>query len=155
MFAKDVMSAPVITVMVGSLLRDVAGVLEEHHISGVPVVDSNGDMIGIVTEFDLIKKGQEMRVVSLVSSFGWFAPSTPVSNIAQFVEGLATIGNIPVEDVMTRHVVTVNEDTSLEEIAHIMVRRGVNRIPVVRGSEVVGIVTRRDLIAAIVKLTER
>jgi CBS domain-containing protein len=148
------MKSPVVVVKRGSKLGDVAGVFQENHISGAPVVAEDGRIVGIVTEYDIIKKSQELRIIGLLDTSGWVSPHTSVNNIARFVQGLCTIHDIPVEEAMTRDVIAVERDTALEQVARLMVNRRVNRLPVLEDGRPVGIITRKDLIWAIVNLCD-
>lgn len=155
MKAKDVMKSPVITVRPGDTLAEVARLLDEHKISGFPVVDDQGRLVGVVSEYDLINRSQRVQVRMLREPFGWISPHTTLDEIARFTRGLCEIGETPVEAVMTRKVITVNEDDSLESVARLMGRRKINRVPVLRQGKVVGIISRGDLIWAMANLCER
>lgn len=154
MKARDVMRSPVITVKQGTSLGEVAGLFQEKRISGAPVVDEAGRLVGIITEYDLLQRSQQLRVVGLMDTTGWISPQTPVEHIAKFVQGLCTIHDTKVEDVMTRKVTTVDVETPLEDVARLMVAKKINRLPVLDNGELVGIISRRDLIWAVVNLCE-
>ncbi len=154
MLARDVMNRPVITVYEHDTLADVTRMLEEHGISGLPVLNRDGQMVGIVTEHDLLDHSQQLQVRVSASALGWISPYSSLEEIARYTQGLATIGNTPVHKVMTRKVLTVQEDECLETVAQIMARRRINRVPVMRKDELVGIITRGELIRAIGKLSE-
>lgn len=110
--------------------------------------------MGIVTEYDLLQRSQELRVVGLMDTAGWISPQTPIERIAKFVQGLCTIHDTKVDEVMTRDVITVDADMSLEKVAGLMVRHKINRVPVVEDGRLVGIVGRGDVIWAVVNLCE-
>lgn len=154
MQASDVMKSPVVTVPLGTSLGEVANLFQQHGINGMPVVDADGRMVGIITEYDLIKKSRELRVVGLMDTAGWVSPHTKVEHIAKFVQGLCSVRDITVDEAMTRDVVSVREDASLEAVARLMVNRKINRVPVVRDNRVVGMITRTDLVWAMVNLCE-
>ena len=154
MLAKDVMQSPVITVSPADTLRQAAAVLAANRISGAPVVDSQGVLVGIITEHDLIRKSQELRVALTRDPFGWVSPHTPTEEIATFTRGLCTVGEVPVEQAMTRRVITVDETDSVESVAKLMMNRKVNRVPVMRGAQLVGIITRANLVWAMVSMCE-
>jgi CBS domain-containing protein len=136
MRAKDVMTSPVTTISAGATVRDAAKLLINAQVSALPVVDRRNAMAGIVSEVDLIRRvvGESNDPTQLHAHLG-----DPDS---QEVLSLA------VSDIMTRDVVTATEETSLEDVATLMLERQTKRIPIVRESEVVGIVSRIDLVKA-------
>jgi CBS domain-containing protein len=139
--AKDVMTSPVITLRPGTPLREAAEVFLRHHISGAPVVDETGRLVGIVTEADLLRREAQPMPEARRGflSFLW--------RDVQLRAGRT----VRVEEVMTREVITATEDTPVRELARRMLLRRVNRIPVVREGKVVGIVTRADVLKAFVR----
>lgn len=154
LLASDVMKSPVITVRSGATLAEVAQVFQENNISGAPVVDEGGRMVGIVSEHDLLRKSQELRVASWRDPFGWVSPHATLDEIARFTKGLCTVADTKVDDVMTRRVQTVAPDESLENVCRLMIAKKVNRVPVVKRGRLVGIISRADLIWAMVNLCE-
>ncbi len=155
MKAKDVMKTPVVSVKKDATLFEVARLLDEKKISGAPVVDDDGQLVGIISELDLIRRSQELTVSSYRDPLTWISPYTSIEDLASFRQGLCEIGGNLVQEVMTRRVVTVDEDDSLEQAAKIMAKRRINRIPVLRDGRVVGIITRGDLVWAMGNLCER
>jgi CBS domain-containing protein len=111
MIVKDVMTTQVITVKEAQTRQQVAHLLTQHRISGVPVVKNGNVVVGVVTEYDIIAK-----------------------------EGLR------VRDIMTRSVISVSEDTDLEEVSRIFVHEHIKRLLVLDHGKLVGIVSRADLI---------
>ncbi|MDQ7842335.1 MAG: CBS domain-containing protein [Armatimonadota bacterium] len=139
--AKTIMTAPVITVTPQTPVREAARLLVERHISGLPVVDENGCLVGIVTEADfLYKEATPKPSEPLLRWFGRSLWLERLTGAARKAEG-RTVG-----EVMTHNVITAEEDTPVQVLAALMVRYGVNRIPIVRGRQVVGIVTRADVL---------
>jgi len=139
--AKAIMTTPVITVTPQTPVRDAARLLVERHISGLPVVDDDGLLVGIVTEADfLYKEATPKPPEPLLRWFGRSLWLERLTGAARKVEG-RTVG-----EVMTHNVITAEEDTPVQVLASRMVRFGVNRIPIVRGRRVVGIVTRADVL---------
>lgn len=139
--ARDIMTAPVVTVAPQAPIRDAVRILLERHISGLPVVDGDGRLVGIVTEADLLIKEATPRPEEPVLQ--WFGRSLWLERrvtVHRKAEG-RTVG-----EVMTRNVVTAEEATPAHDLASRMVRFGINRLPIVRGAQVVGIVTRADVL---------
>jgi CBS domain-containing protein len=142
MNAGDVMTRNVVTVTPETMVADLVTILLTRNFSGVPVVDFDGKLVGIVTEADLIRRselGTERK------RGGWLAFFTATSTMAQdYVRSHAT----KVGDLMTPEVVAVTRDASLAEIADLMEERHVRRVPVTEDGRVVGIVSRANLLRA-------
>jgi CBS domain-containing protein len=135
MRAKDVMTTPVVTVSPSTRLKDVAALFVERGISAVPVVDEADELIGIVSEYDL---------VPLEAARDPRAHVIPIGHAHRDVPRTAA-------EVMTREVVCAPPDADAGEIARLMLKRGVKSIPIVEGKWVVGIVSRRDLLRVLAR----
>lgn len=138
---RHVMTREVISVAPETPLRDVARLLGEHQISGVPVVDADGACIGVVSEADLLVK-QLNRQQPTRLSLEWFLSAPP--DLGELRRRTA----ITAAEAMTAPALTIEADRPLREAAALMVDRGVNRLPVVSGTALVGMVTRADLVRA-------
>lgn len=144
MKARDVMVSPVITVDENETVRDVARLLVEKRISAVPVVDSAGKVVGIVTEADLMHRTE----TGTERPYSWwlslFLGDRTIA--ADYVKSHATT----VKDVMTRDVKTADPDTPLFEIADLFGENHIKRVPIVsKAGNIVGIVSRANIIQAI------
>ncbi len=143
MKARDVMVAPVITVRPDSSVHDVAKIFVDMHVSGVPVLDGHGKLVGIVTEGDLLHRtesGTERR------RHWWLLPLLGDDTLAlDYVKSHSR----KVADVMTKRVITASPDTPLHEIATMLEANSIKRIPIVHNGELVGIVSRANLIQAV------
>jgi CBS domain-containing protein len=146
MKAKEVMSSTVISVQPDATILQAARQMLQHHISGLPVIDKRGEMVGILSEGDFLRR-RETRTERKRSR--WLEFLMGPGKLA--VEYSHSHGS-KVADVMTTDVHTVTEDTDLEDIVELMERRRIKRVPVVRGKKVVGIVTRSNLMHAMVSL---
>jgi len=143
MLARDVMVSPVITVSPAATAKEVAELLLEKHISAVPVVDREQRLVGIVSEGDLLHRmetGTERRRSWWLEGF--------TSNHTLAIEYIKAHGRT-VADIMTRKVITVSPGTPLHEIATLMESNAVKRVPVVENGQLVGIVSRANLIQAV------
>lgn len=144
MQAKDVMTSQVVTVELDTPVAEIAKRLMQRRISAVPVVDAEGRPIGIVSEGDLMRRpesGGERH------PSWWLALLTePETQAREYVKSHGGHAR----DVMTRELVTVTEEASLEEIAMLLEKHHIKRVPVVREGKLVGIVSRANLLRGIV-----
>jgi CBS domain-containing protein len=144
MFAKDVMSSPVISIGPELPVLETAALLVRHRIGGLPVI-AEGRLLGIVTESDLLHR-YEIGTDSGWDSRSWWRRMLGSERLpAQYVKSHGGCARY----VMTRDVVFVAEHTRLSEIADLFDVHGIGRVPVVAGHRVVGIVTRADLLKTI------
>jgi CBS-domain-containing membrane protein len=148
MRATDVMTENVITVTPETSVQDLADLLGKHGISGVPVVDASNTLIGIVSESDLLHRtetGTEGR--SERRRARWLDALISDHNVAR--DYLKSHGRT-VADVMTRDVITVADTSGLAEIADLLDSKRIRRVPVVRDGKLIGIVSRANLVRAVV-----
>lgn len=142
MKARDVMVAPVVTVTPSQSARDVAILFARHRISAVPVVDEKGRVVGIVSEGDLMRRSEtdtERR------PSWWLSVFTSDDVLAnEYIRAHAR----KVSDLMTKSVITAAPDTLLSKIATILERNAIKRVPIVSNGQLVGIVSRANLVQA-------
>ncbi|MCB4769612.1 CBS domain-containing protein [Ancylobacter sp. Lp-2] len=142
MRVKDVMTTTIISVSPEHGVKKATKLMLDHSVSGLPVVDDDGRIVGIITEGDLIRRTE------LVSNS--LAVSEETENSADEIAGAyLKRTSWRVGDVMTGDVITVSEDTSLMDVARLMHERSIKRIPVTREDKVIGIVSRIDLLHVI------
>ena len=146
--AKDIMTRDVITVKPTTTIEEMARIFIEKKVSGAPVVDDNGDVIGIVTENDLISQNKRLHIPTVVRLFDAFIMLESPSKIEKEIKKMAAV---TVSDICVRDVITVAEDTAVEDIATIMSEKKVHLIPVVEGKKVRGIIGKIDIIKGMVK----
>ena len=144
MFAKDVMSSPVISIGPELPVLDIAALLVRHRIGGLPVM-AEGRLLGIITESDLLHRYEIGTDIGWDSRSWWRRMLGSERLPAQYVKSHGGCARY----VMTRDVVFVAEHTRLSEIADLFDVHGIGRVPVVAGHCVVGIVTRADLLKTI------
>lgn len=114
MVARDIMTKQVITVTPTTTTKELAKILTQNRISGAPVADDSGKILGVVSQADLIaKKGRQVK------------------------------------SIMSNKVISITEETPVEEIASLMTTHRIKRLPVLRGDNVIGIVSRADIVGAI------
>lgn len=146
MRAYQIMTPRVVTVSADAPIADAAGLMLKKRISGLPVVDAAGKLVGIVSEGDFIRRGE---IGTRHRRSGWLEFFVGPGKLAsEFVreEGRT------VKDVMTPEPVTISEEATLEEIVQLMEQKGIKRLPVVSNQELVGIVTRANLLQAVASL---
>lgn len=144
---QDFMTPNPITVRPLDSVETVLKLLEEHHISGLPVVDDNDKVVGIVSETDLLFKERPIRMPLYLTFLGSVIYLEPLDKFNQQLR--KSLGML-VQDVMTSKLVTVRPDTPISQAANLMLERQINRLPVVdEGNQPVGILTRNDLIRAL------
>jgi CBS domain-containing protein len=141
MRAKDIMTTNVATASSGNSVRRAVQIMLEHGVSGLPVIDDDARLVGIISEGDLLRRSE-------LGSSEYAAAMRAASAEEQdrdFAKGYG--GNVA--DVMTTNVVTVAEDAPLGRVAALMEEHGIKRVPVMRKGRLVGIVSRADLLRAI------
>jgi CBS domain-containing protein len=144
MRAKDVMSDGVMSVSADATVFEAASLLVNAEVSAMPVVDEDGAMIGIVSEADLLDRGAADGSIHRNGLLKQLADQ--ITSAGAFVHA----NSQHVTDVMTKPVVCVEEDAPLCDIVRLMLDTGIKRVPVRRGSTVVGIVSRVDLVRALI-----
>jgi CBS domain-containing protein len=146
MRARQIMTQQVITVGPDTSLVDAADTMLRHHISGLPVVDAAGKLIGIISEGDFIRRAE---IGTQRERGRWLAFLVGPGRIAA---DFAHAHGRKVAEIMTPDPLIVTEDTSLDQVVRIMETKGIKRLPVTRGKQMVGIVTRSDFLAAVADL---
>lgn len=142
MQVSSLMSTPAITVSASTPLRDAALLMLDKHVGGLPVVDGNGVLVGIITESDFLRRGE---IGSEKTRSRWLSFFTSPGKMAE--EYVLAHGR-KVEEVMTRTVRTVSSSATSAEAAAIMEKHGVKRLPVVDEGRIVGILSRTDFMRA-------
>jgi CBS domain-containing protein len=147
MKASDVMTRRVISISPEATILDAIKLMLKHHISGLPVIAHRGKLVGIVTESDFLHRpetGTERKRSRWLDSFFGPAPAAKA-----FVRS----HGLKVADVMRRDPITVKENAPLDEVVRMMESYNVKRLPVMRRSKVVGIVSRADLMLALASIS--
>jgi CBS domain-containing protein len=143
MKARDVMVSPVVTVKASASVKEVAKLLLERRVSAVPVVDDNDKIVGIVSEGDLLHRAEshtERR-----RSWWLFALTGEDTLAHEYVKAHAR----KVADVMTSKMITASPDTPLAALAALMETNAIKRVPIVNDGQLVGIVSRSNLVQAV------
>jgi CBS domain-containing protein len=146
MKARDIMTTPVISVGPDATVSEIAALLFERRISAVPVVE-HGRLVGIVSEADLLHRYEIGTDCIAQSGSWWLRLFAADRSIEDYIKSHARRAR----DVMTREVATVAPETPLAEVADVLERRRVKRVPVLEGSRVAGMVSRANLVAALAR----
>ena len=143
MKARDIMVRGIIAVHPDTLVRDIASLMVEKHISGVPVLSDNRKLVGMVSQSDLLHRAD---VGTERKHKWWFRVLMDSRALAR--EYVKAHG-LKAHDVMTRYVVSVRDDAEVRDVADILDKRRIKRVPVIQEDRVVGIITRGDLVRAL------
>lgn len=145
--ARDIMTAPTISVSKDNNVKAALDLLAEHNISGLPVIDNNEKVVGIVSGSDIMRYSQQKKVVPARSFSFWVSPYSETDDIASVRNGFEILNRTIIEDVMTRKVYTVGMNTPISEVAKLMINRKINRVPVIYDDgKLAGIISRADLV---------
>jgi len=150
--AKDIMSSPVISIKGHVVVSDFIEILIKHGITGLPVVDDNNSLAGIVTRTDLLvfelkRELSSLYEKSIQSIFSEYKENDIWPSFSDMIDKFNR--TITVNDLMTTEVITAVEDTPVNEICRIMKDRKINHVIITRGKEILGIVTSRDIITLV------
>lgn len=146
-FARDIMTRDVVSVPVGTLVRDLAALLLEKNVSAVPVLAPDHNLVGMVSDGDLIGRNDADRIARR----DWWL--TEIAHGQPGPEKLASIGERRVEEIMRAPVLTIDAWAPLAEIAKMLGVYDIKRLPVMQGGDMVGIVSRSDLVRALATQT--
>ena len=144
----DVMQTKVITIRPDMEIKEIAKTLYDNKISGVPVVDSNSNLVGIVSEGDLLHKEANPQPPSV---FGILGALIYYRGVKEYDSDLKKLIATQASEIMTSKVVTINKEASIEEAASLMVNKKIKRLPVLEDGKIIGIVTRMDIIKTLME----
>jgi CBS domain-containing protein len=140
MKAQDIMTTGVVSVGPDATVNAIIRLMIDHHISGVPVVDADGTVLGVVSEGDLVRR----REIGTAKRYSWWLDliSDPATRAQEYIKSHAAAAR----DLMTAPAITVTEAATISEIADVLERNHIKRVPVVRGNKIVGIVSRANIV---------
>lgn len=142
----DVMTRDVITVTPDTPLRELASILSEKHINGVPVVDEKGNVLGVVCESDLVNQNKPLHIPTV---FVILDSVIPLENPWRLQKEFKRLAATTVRDIYSRPAVSVDPETDLSEVAQIMSKGKVYTLPVLEGGKLVGVVGKADVIRSL------
>lgn len=145
--AKDIMTKEIISVNSETPVAELARILTKHNISGVPVIDEDGNLLAVVTESDLIDQSKKLHIPTVVTILdSVFYLENPDRMEAE----MKKIAGTKVSEICSDTPKTVGPDTRLDEIATIMAERNMHTLPVVEDTKLVGIIGKKDIIKTLV-----
>jgi CBS domain-containing protein len=142
----DVMTRDVITVTPETPLRELATILSEKHINGVPVVDDKGNVLGVVCESDLVNQNKPLHIPTV---FVILDSVIPMENPWRYQKEFKRLAATTVGDIYSKPAVSISPDTDLSEVARIMSKRKFYTLPVIEGGKLVGVVGKADVIRSL------
>ena len=140
---KEIMTREVCTVHEETDLKELAALFVEHNYKTLPVVDSAGKLVGVVSQTDLIEQDKSLHIPTVISLFDWVIY---LESDKKFEKELKKVTGQTVGDICTEDVLTVTPGDPVSRAADIMTGQRVNAVPVVDGKKLVGIISRIDLI---------
>ncbi len=151
MKAKDIMTRDVITVGADTEIIQAAKLMLDNHLSGLPVVDDEGHVEGIICQSDLIAQQKKIRLPSFFVLLDSMIPLSSQKNIEKEVKKMAAF---KVSDAMTPDPITVDPETSLEDVATLMVKHNIHTLPVTEQGTLVGIIGKEDILRTLTPTQE-
>ena len=143
MKVREIMATDVVTVRRDTSVNDIARLMSERDISGVPVVDDAHHVVGIVTELDMIVRNTRLEMPAFIQILDG---RIPLETPGHYHKRLQHMLGTHAADIMTAEVVTLGPDDTVEDLAELMVKRRLNPVPVVEKGVLVGVVSRADFI---------
>lgn len=144
--ARDIMTRDVLVIYKDDTIEEALAKMADNKVSGLPVVDTDGCLQGIITESDVLLKGQYLSSDEYAMPNSLFAPR-PGGVLEAQRRAQARI----VEEAMTKRVLTFMEDSLVVDIARAMIEHAINRVPIVDGCRIMGIISRKDVVKALAK----
>ena len=144
--AKDIMTTDVIVANKNDIIANVANLLIKEKIGGLPVVDEENKVVGIISETDIMKKESHVdspRMLNFIQGIIF------LDDMKKFEDEMRPIAAYKVEDLMSKDIITVNENDTFDYVANVMINKSINRVPVVDENNFLkGIICRYDIIKA-------
>lgn len=143
--AKDIMNKKVVTIKKDETIEKLTKLLIKNDVSGLPVIDDDNNIVGVVTEADIIMRESDLPFpISFSFSF--------LQNYESYTKSTKEYLQTKVENIMTKKTKTVLEDTPVHKITNIMINNNINRLPVVNAkNKLVGIIARSDILKAMIE----
>lgn len=143
---KELMNTDIYSIRAREKVRDLLNIFVDKQVSGVPVVDDDNILVGIITDADILAEIRE--VPSLIDVMTYVIV---LNAEAIFLEKLYALLERPVHELMTKKVVSVTENATISDVAQILIRRKFKKLPVVKGKKLIGVVSRGDVVRYMVR----
>ena len=144
--AKDIMTTDVIVANKNDIIANVANLLIKEKIGGLPVVDEENKVVGIISETDIMKKESHVDSPMMLN---FIQVIIFLDDMKKFEDEMRAIAAYKVEDLMSKDIITVNENDTFDYVANVMINKSINRVPVVDENNFLkGIICRYDIIKA-------
>lgn len=147
MRVEEIMQKNVVSVNENADIKEIARALVENKVSGIPVINDAGKLVGIVSEGDLLHKETNPRMPDYVDILGAIIY---YHGLKRYHDDYRKLMATKAADIMTKKVITVAKDTTLEDAAQLMMQHSIKRLPVVENGEMIGIVSRADIIKTLI-----
>ncbi|MHB8707812.1 MAG: CBS domain-containing protein [Desulfuromonadales bacterium] len=144
--AREIMTREVCTVREETDLKELAALFVEHNYKTLPVVDADGRLVGIVSQTDLIEQDKPLHIPTVISLFDWVLY---LESPKAFSDEVRKVSARKVGEICARDVITCTPETTVDEVASLMVEHKVHLLPVLDGDRVVGVVARFDIIRSL------
>ena len=144
MLVREIMTTEVVSVRRDTSVNDIAKLMRERDISGIPVVDESNHVVGIVTELDMIVRNTRLELPAFIQILD--LARIPLELPGHYRDRLRHMLGAQAADIMTEQVITISPEAEVQDLAELMVKRRFNPVPVVENGVLVGIVSRADLI---------
>lgn len=141
--AKDIMTTTIYSVSEDTDLKDLAKLFVEKNVNALPVVDSAGQLVGMVSQNDLVEQDRPLHIPTVISLFDWVIY---LESPKKFTEEVAKVSARKVGEICSREVVTCEQETPVSEIANLMVEHKAHLIPVLDDGQLTGVVARLDIV---------
>jgi CBS domain-containing protein len=154
MKVEEVMTKKVVTLKLSQTISEAVEELAEHGISGAPVVDDSGNMVGMITEKDILNalKTKSKTVEMVYPSLSVLSVAfVEKDSIKETMEAFTEIANMKVADIMIADILFAEKGTDLASVVEVMSKKGINRLPIMDSGKLVGIVSRADIIKGLAK----
>lgn len=145
--AKDIMEKNVITMNPQMGIKEAARILLENHINGAPVIDYDGQVVGIICQSDLIAQQKKLNMPSVFAFLDGFIP---IGSIKQMEAEIKKMSAMTVEDAMTPAPEAVTPEASIEEVAGLVVDKRFHTIPVIENEKLVGVIGKEDILKTLI-----
>lgn len=151
MQVREIMSSPAVTVEPETKIPEIARLMREHQISSVPVVDVQGQLLGLITELDLIERNAPLREPRYLAVLSGLIPVS-LDEYRDYKDQVRHVLATNAQELMTTEAPVIDPNADLDEVMDVMRDPANMSLPVVEGNQVVGIITRTDLVRVIERL---